>query len=128
MTGDTWCEARTQSSVDIGYIDGPEDAASRRGAPVRRPGSVFGQALNVNADEAAAALAVGLGADRILFLTDVPGLLRDGSVVQTIGTDEADDLLDSGALEGGILPKLRAAVTAARLGVQAEIGETSVLA
>jgi len=84
--------------------------------------------LNVNADEAAAALAVGLGADRILFLTDVPGLLRDGSVVQTIGTDEADDLLDSGALEGGILPKLRAAVTAARLGVQAEIGETSVLA
>jgi len=84
--------------------------------------------LNVNADEAAAALAVGLGADRILFLTDVPGLLRNGSVVQTIGTDEADHLLDSGSLEGGILPKLRAAVTAARLGVRAEIGETSVLA
>jgi acetylglutamate kinase len=84
--------------------------------------------LNVNADEAAAALAVGLGADRILFVTDVPGLLLQGSVVDTIAAGEADRLLDAGALEGGIVPKLRAAVTAARLGVRAEIGETAVTA
>jgi acetylglutamate kinase len=84
--------------------------------------------LNVNADEMAAALAVGLGADRILFLTDVPGLLQDGFVVDAIDVDEADALLEAGVLEGGILPKLRAAVTAARLGVQADIGETAVTA
>jgi acetylglutamate kinase len=84
--------------------------------------------LNVNADEAAAALAVGLGADRILFVTDVPGVLLQGSVVETIAAGEADRLLDAGALEGGIVPKLRAAVTAARLGVRAEIGETAVTA
>jgi acetylglutamate kinase len=84
--------------------------------------------LNVNADEAAAALAVGLGADRILFVTDVPGVLLQGSVVDTIAATEADRLLDAGALEGGIVPKLRAAVTAARLGVRAEIGETAVTA
>jgi acetylglutamate kinase len=84
--------------------------------------------LNVNADEAAAALAVGLGADRILFVTDVPGVLLQGSVVDTIAAGEADRLLDAGALEGGIVPKLRAAVTAARLGVRAEIGETAVTA
>ena len=84
--------------------------------------------LNVNADEAAAALAVGLGADRLFFLTDVPGLLRQGSLVPRIGADEADRLLDAGELEGGILPKLRAAVTAARSGVRAEIGETAVTA
>lgn len=83
--------------------------------------------LNVNADEAAAALAVGLGAARILFATDVPGLLREGEVVPAIGAAEADRLLDAGELEGGIVPKLRAAVTAARLGVQAEIGETVVV-
>jgi len=84
--------------------------------------------LNVNADEAAAALAVGLGAERILFHTDVAGLLLEGSVVTTIDADEADRLLDDGELEGGIVPKLRAAVTAARLGLRAEIGETAVIA
>ena len=84
--------------------------------------------LNVNADEAAAALAVGLGAKRILFVTDVPGLLLEGTVVETIGAGEAEWLLDAGELEGGIVPKLRAAVTAAKLGVRAEIGETVVTA
>jgi acetylglutamate kinase len=82
--------------------------------------------LNVNADEAAAALAVGLGAERILFHTDVPGLFLAGAVVPAIGLDEADRLLDDGELEGGIVPKLRAAVTAARLGLRAEIGETVI--
>jgi acetylglutamate kinase len=82
--------------------------------------------LNVNADEMAAALAAGMGAERIVFLTDVPGLLRDGAVVERIPVAEAEHLLASGELEGGILPKLTAAVTAARLGVAASIGETAV--
>jgi acetylglutamate kinase len=84
--------------------------------------------LNVNADEAASALAIGLGAERILFLTDVPGLLLAGAVVSRIAADDADELLDGGTLQGGIQPKLRAAVAAARLGVQAEIGQTAVVA
>jgi acetylglutamate kinase len=86
------------------------------------------ESLNVNADEMATALAVGLGADRISFLTDVPGLLLDGAVVSEIDADDAESLLVEGVLEGGILPKLRAAVTAARLGVDAEIGSTAVVA
>ncbi len=80
--------------------------------------------LNVNADDAAAALAVGLGAERILFLTDVPGVLRDDWVLDSIGADE----VEAGQFEGGILPKLQAAVIAAKQGVQAEIGQTKVLA
>jgi acetylglutamate kinase len=83
--------------------------------------------LNVNADEAAAMLAVGIGADRILFLTDVPGLLQGGETVRSIRVEEAETLLSSGVLEGGILPKLSAAVHAAKNGVQAEIGETTVI-
>jgi acetylglutamate kinase len=83
--------------------------------------------LNVNADEAASALAIGLGAEKILFLTDVPGLILEGSVVPSIETGDAEGLLDAGELEGGIVPKLRAAVTAAKLGVRAEIGETVVV-
>ena len=77
--------------------------------------------LNVNADEAASALAVGLGAERIVFHTDVPGV-----ILPRITADDADELLDE--LEGGIVPKLQAAVQAARLGVRAEIGLTEVVA
>jgi acetylglutamate kinase len=84
--------------------------------------------LNVNADEAAAALALGLGAERLLFLTDVDGLILDGVVVDAIDAGAARDLLDAGLLEGGIIPKLRAAVAAARDGVPAEIGRTAVTA
>lgn len=83
--------------------------------------------LNVNADEAAAALAVGLGADRILFVTDVPGVLVDGDLVAALPVDDADRMLGAGAFEGGIVPKLNAAVRAARRGVRAEIGGTKVL-
>jgi acetylglutamate kinase len=84
--------------------------------------------LNVNADEAAAALAVGLGADSIVFVTDVPGVLDRGVVVPVVDAEEASRLLDSGELSDGIVPKLRAALTAARLGVRAQIGETAVVA
>jgi acetylglutamate kinase len=82
--------------------------------------------LNVNADEAAAALAVGIGADRLLFLTDVDGLILDGRVVDEIDVETASALLDGGTLSGGIIPKLGAAVTAARGGVPAAIGRTAV--
>jgi acetylglutamate kinase len=84
--------------------------------------------LNVNADDAAAALAVGLEADRLVFITDVDGLILDGEVVDEIGVDDASDLLEGGTLEGGIIPKLTAAVTAARGGVPAAIGRTAVAA
>jgi acetylglutamate kinase len=84
--------------------------------------------LNVNADETAAALAVGLGADRILFVTDVPGALVAGGVAASIEACEAERLMGEGHFEGGIVPKLTAAILAARGGVNASIGETAVLA
>jgi len=84
--------------------------------------------LNVNADEAAAALAVGLAADELLFLTDVPGVLLEDGIVGTIAAAEAEGLLGAGRFQGGIVPKLYAAIRAAKLGVQARIGETAVTA
>ena len=84
--------------------------------------------LNVNADEMAAAVAVGIGAARLVFLTDVPGLLLSGAVVPRIAAADAEELLANDLLEGGILPKLRAAVSAARNGVEADLGETAVVA
>ncbi len=84
--------------------------------------------LNVNADDAAAALAVGLEADRLLFVTDVAGVFHDGGVLTSIAVSEADRLVGDGTFVGGIVPKLRAAVIAARNGVLTEIGETAVVA
>jgi len=82
--------------------------------------------LNVNADEAASALAVGIGASGIRFLTDVPGVYHEGRLVQTIAAQRAQALVDGGAFDGGIVPKLLAAAAAARNGVTAEIGLTAV--
>jgi acetylglutamate kinase len=84
--------------------------------------------LNVNADEAATALAAGLEAERVIFLSDVPGVYLEGSVLQRLEADRATALLDAGAFDGGIVPKLLAAVRAARAGMAAEIGETAVVA
>jgi acetylglutamate kinase len=118
----------------LGYVGVPEpsrpqavlDALAAGRIPVVAPLAVG--PLNVNADEAAAALAVGLGAERIVFLSDVAGVLHEESILLRIEADEADRLLDDGVFEGGIVPKLQAAVRAARLGVRAEIGLTEVVA
>jgi acetylglutamate kinase len=100
------------------------DAVAAGRVPVVSPLAVG--PLNVNADEAAAALAVGLGADRILFVSDVPGVLVEGELAHVLRADEAQAALDAGEFEGGIVPKLVAAVRAARGGVQASIGVTEV--
>ena len=84
--------------------------------------------LNVNADDAAAALAVGLGADRLLFLTDVAGVLLEGEVAPQLDATRVERALAAGEFEGGIVPKLRAAACAAAHGIRAEIGETRVVA
>jgi acetylglutamate kinase len=102
------------------------DASARGRVPVVAP--LAEGPLNVNADEAAAALAVGIGVDELLFLTDVDGLILSGEVVDRIGIDDASELLAGGTLQGGIIPKLGAAVTAARGGVAASIGRTVVAA
>ena len=84
--------------------------------------------LNVNADESAAALAVGLGAERIIFVSDVPGVLMGGVVMESIAVDDAERMLGDGTFKGGIVPKLEAAVLATRGGVRAAIGATEVVA
>jgi acetylglutamate kinase len=119
---------------ELGYVGEPlaarppavELAIASGRIPVVTPLAVG--PLNVNADEAASALAVGLGADRIVFVSDVPGVVVEGAVAQRLHADRASELLDLGVFEGGIVPKLLAAVRAARLGVRAEIGVTEVLA
>ena len=103
-----------------------EESLADRKIPVVTP--IAAGPLNVNADEAATALAAGLGADLVLFVSDVPGVYVEGEVARRLHADDADELLQAGAFDGGIVPKLLAAVRAARLGITAEIGETAVVA
>ena len=84
--------------------------------------------LNVNADEMASALAVGIGATRITFLTDVAGVYLDGELMQSIDAARAETLVGDGVFDGGIVPKLLAAALAAKAGVAADIGVTAVAA
>jgi acetylglutamate kinase len=116
--------------VELGRVGAPVpsrpqavlDALAAGAIPVVAP--LAEGPLNLNADDLAAALAVGLGAERILFLTDVPGVLRDEQVLDQVEAHE----VETGEFDGGILPKLQAAVVAAREGVRAEIGATVVVA
>jgi acetylglutamate kinase len=81
--------------------------------------------LNVNADDAAAVMAVALGAERLVFVTDVPGVLVEGEVVRELSEQDISRL--NGHLTGGIVPKLQAALVAALGGVQVSIGQTAVI-
>ena len=78
-------------------------------------------AYNVNADAAAAALAVGLGAEHLFLLTDVDGLLKEGKAIPALTPEECEGYVADGLAAGGMVPKLRAAAEAARGGIEARI-------
>jgi acetylglutamate kinase len=74
---------------------------------------VDGEAYNVNADTVAAELTVALGASKLIMLTDVEGVRgADGALVSSVDRAAAQHLLESGAVSGGMIPKLRAALRA----------------
>ena len=84
-------------------------------SPVAR--AVDGGSLNVNADDAAAAIAHALGADELLFLTDVAGVMAGGSRVEELDAGAATDLVAAGVATGGMAVKVTAAVAALEAGV-----------
>lgn len=77
-----------------------------------------GSGLNVNGDDAAAAIAASLGADELLFLADVPGVLEEGNVITGVDTEAIAGLVTRGVVQGGMRAKLEAATTALRNGVR----------
>ena len=80
-----------------------------------------GQAYNINADAVAGALAESLGAEKVIYLTDVAGLLADvdepTSLISRIDSDALQAMIDDGTLTGGMIPKIAACVQAVRGGV-----------
>lgn len=74
-----------------------------------------GQLLNVNADTAAGDVARGLGAEQVVFLTDVPGVVgADGQTLPTLTAEQIGELRVSGVISGGMIPKVEACLHALR--------------
>ena len=72
-----------------------------------------GQPLNVNADSIAGDIARALGAEKLIFFTDVEGVLdADGKIISTLTDDEARELIASGQASGGMIPKIEACIRA----------------
>lgn len=76
------------------------------------------QSLNVNADYAAAAVASFLASELIIFLSNVPGVISAGSVMEKIQQREFEDLKKNGVITGGMVPKLEAAFRALKGGAR----------
>ena len=86
-----------------------------------------GAGLNVNADDAARAVAEAMGAHKLIFLTDTAGILIDShnakTAVDRIDTKRAEELIDAGLIAGGMVPKVRGCIHA----IEAGVGQVSIL-
>ncbi|MCS6829019.1 MAG: acetylglutamate kinase [bacterium] len=122
----------TPEGKDIGYVGevaqvNPEviEALSEAGyIPVISSVAIGedGQSYNVNADHAAGAIAAALKAEKLIVLTDVPGVLANlndpSSLISEMTIAEAEELLRNGKAESGMAPKLESCITALRGGVR----------
>lgn len=118
--------------LDIGYVGDVEhvdtapllDLIGKGMVPVvapigRGPG---GESFNVNADTAAGEIAAALQAEKLVFLTDVQGIMRDladdASLLSTVRVAEVGALIDQGVICGGMIPKVEACVRSVKAGVR----------
>lgn len=112
-----------QLSPDLGFVgavtsvnSGPVEALSAAGyIPVVSPLALGenGEIFNINADAAAADLARGLSATKLLYLSDVPGILdRDGKLLSVLTDAQVRQLLADGTIHGGMIPKAEACLRA----------------
>lgn len=119
----------TSEIIDIGHVGEVKkvngavlDALMSQGfIPVVAPIGVGddGEAYNINADIVAGKIAEFLGAEKLILLTDTPGILdADGSTLTGLSPTEVDRLIKEGVIQGGMLPKTQCAVEAIQAGVK----------
>ena len=119
---------------DLGFAGEPQDvdtsvlnvlaSADPGFIPVVSPisGGPDGEILNVNADTAAGVLASALGAARLMLLTDIEGVMDgDGNLLTALSPSDVEGLIADGTAKGGMIPKLKTALTAREGGVEAVV-------
>ena len=112
--------------VDLGFVGEADEVDPERvreiltqdAVPVISPLGALasGEAMNINADVSAAALAAALPATKLIFLSDVPGLMHDPADPQTLihslTASQTEELIERGIIAGGMIPKVRSATKA----------------
>ena len=76
-----------------------------------------GKGMNINADDAALAVACAVKADALIFISDIPGIMIDGDVVARMDESSIEHYIGSGDIQGGMIPKVRTSLEAIRQGV-----------
>jgi acetylglutamate kinase len=128
----TGADPDTGEALDWGFVGEPTEvnraaieALLNKGIiPVITPLGLGpdGHVHNINADVAAAAAAKALKARKLAFLSDVPGLLRDPSdestLMSTLNVKDVEELIRTGIIAGGMLPKVQSCIEALRAGVR----------
>jgi acetylglutamate kinase len=115
--------------VDLGFVGEPDKVdvtvlgqiLGRELIPVLAPVAqgADGQTYNVNADTFAGAVAGALGAKRLLFLTDVPGVLdKNRDLIKELRIDDIRGLIADGTITGGMIPKVETCIYALERGVE----------
>lgn len=107
------CPNLVEDCLDLGYIPVVSTVAQ---------GTDQETSYNINADTAAAKLAIALKAEKLVLLTDVRGLLRDpkdeGTLINVVRVSEVPGLIKDGIISGGMIPKIDCCVEAVRSGVR----------
>ncbi len=122
-------DSNIERALDLGFVGEPVEVdrtlldllARSEMIPVIAPVAPGrdGETYNINADTFAGAIAGALHATRLLFLTDVPGVLdRDGTLIEKLTVAEARALIADGTVSGGMIPKVETCVEALERGVE----------
>ena len=122
-------ESNIEKVIDLGFVGEPVEVdrtlldllARSEMIPVLAPVAPGrdGHTYNINADTFAGAIAGALGAQRLLFLTDVPGVLdKQGNLIPELTVAEAHALIADGTISGGMIPKVETCIDALERGVQ----------
>lgn len=125
-------DSNIEKIIDFGFVGEPKsvdptvlDMLAGSGLiPIIAPVALGddGETYNVNADTFAGAIAGAMDAERLLFLTDVPGVLdKDGKLLEELTIKQAKALIADGTISGGMIPKVQTCIDALSLGVEAVV-------
>ena len=119
-------------TIDLGFVGEPDQINTEVLQTIVRADMIAviapigvgkaGETYNINADTVAGAIAGALHADRMLLLTDVPGVMdRNGNLIERLTTTEARALIADGTISGGMIPKVETCIDAVEKGVRAAV-------
>jgi len=117
------------SDEDLGHVGEVESINAKVVSTLERDGFIpviapigvgsEGESYNINADTVAGSIAVALGAEKLMLLTNTPGVLQDDRLLTGLTAAEVARLIDVGVIDGGMIPKVQCAVDAVEAGVNA---------